>query len=92
MAHAKIAKALVREVPIQNLKKFLEGFGGPVALGSGCGNDCGSGCGGGCSSPKGLVFDQYGHTEISERELVDASRDMHQLKRDIIGEIERFVG
>jgi hypothetical protein len=88
----KIASALLREVPIAHLNRFLSEFGGnPKAIGDACGNGCGSGCGSGCIDGGGLIFDRFGHAEISKTELEQAKKNIAGLKESFAKEVSRFL-
>ena len=79
MPHEKIAKAIVREVPVMAIGELLKGLEDPTTP-LAAGNGCGNGCGGNCRAPVGLSFDQFGHAEIGEDELAAASRDIGGLR------------
>jgi len=71
--NAKVAAAVLREVPIGRLSSFLKGIkpGSEVAMGDGCGGGCGGGAG---------CIDQFGHTGLSPEAFTNAFRDKATLK------------
>ncbi|MBF9049546.1 hypothetical protein GTA62_01065 [Roseobacter sp. HKCCD9010] len=79
MPHEKIARAIIREVPVMSIGELLKGLDDPTTP-LAAGNGCGNGCGGNCRAPVGLSFDQFGHAEISEDELLKASKDAAGLR------------
>lgn len=79
MPHEKIARAIVREVPVMAIGELLQGMADPTTP-LAAGNGCGNGCGGNCRAPVGLSFDQFGHAEISENELAAAAKDVDGLR------------
>lgn len=89
MAHETIAQAVLREIPLTRLSRFLDEFGdpNPVANGAGCGN----GCGAGCLDGFGLTFDRYGHSRIPADELINAQRDVSGLKDAIRSEVNNLI-
>jgi hypothetical protein len=89
MAFEAVAKAVLREIPVGRLSKFLEQFGdpNPVANGSGCGN----GCGAGCIDGFGMTFDRFGHSGVSEADLSGAQHDVSRLKDAIRTEMGNML-
>ena len=86
MAHEKIAKAILREIPVTALSRFIDNFGklGPRANGDACGN----GCGNNCVDGFGLVFDRFGQAEIGANEMASSQKDVHSLKAAVVKELE----
>jgi hypothetical protein len=90
MAHEKLAKAIVREIPVTALNRFIDNFGklGPRANGDACGNGCGNNCVDGI----GLVVDRWGQAELGAHEIGAAQKDLHGLKAAVVKEIESLSG
>ncbi len=89
MAHEKVARAILREIPITAIGTFVQGFkkGDWAANGNGCGNACGNNCRDGI----GQVLDRYGHAELDIKELKTAQRDAAGLQDAIRKEAVRIL-
>ena len=89
MAHEKVARAILREIPAATITRFVQSFttADLVANGNGCGNACGNNCVDGV----GLVLDRYGHGGFSTKELTKAQSDAAGLRAAIRKEATRLL-
>jgi hypothetical protein len=88
-AHEKVAQAILREIPVASLDRFLTDFRSPNAVANGSG--CGNGCGAGCLDGTGLTFDRFGQSGISRRELESAHKDLSALKGALRAEVVKAI-
>lgn len=86
--HEVVARAILREVPLARISRFLTEFGDPNPLANG--NGCGNGCGAGCIDGFGLTFDRFGQSEITAAELETAHRDVEGLKSAMADEVSKI--
>jgi hypothetical protein len=87
--HERTARAILREVPIVYLDRFVRGFGklGPRANGDACGN----GCGNNCTDGVGLVFDRYGQSGLTAEDIESAQKDTEGLQASLRSEVSRIL-
>jgi hypothetical protein len=87
--HERTARAILREVPIVYLDRFVRNFGklGPRANGDSCGN----GCGNNCTDGVGLVFDRFGQSGLTAEDIQGAQKDVEGLQASLRSEVSRIL-
>jgi hypothetical protein len=74
MEHTKVAQAILKEIPLGGISKFLTRFESnhdKVAMGDGCGGGCGGGAG---------CIDAADHLGLTDDEILSAKKDISGLK------------
>lgn len=89
MAYERVARAILREVPVTSIGAFVTNFkrGDWAANGNNCGNACGNSCRDGI----GQVLDRYGHAELDIKEIKTAQRDSAGLQEALRKEAARIL-
>ena len=89
MAYEKVARAILREIPVATIGRFVQTFKKADLAANG--NNCGNACGNNCVDGIGLVLDRYGHGEFDIKELRQAQRDATGLQDAIRKEATRIL-
>jgi hypothetical protein len=89
MAYEKIARTILREIPVAAIGRFVEIFEGADLRANG--NNCGNACGNNCIDGTGFVIDRYGYIELKDQEVRKAQGDLAGLREAIQKEATRML-
>ena len=89
MAYEKVARAILREIRVATIGRFVQTFKKADLAANG--NNCGNACGNNCLDGIGLVLDRYGHAEFDIQELKKAQHDAAALQEAIRKEATRIL-
>ncbi|MGW3660711.1 hypothetical protein ACWD6R_35920 [Streptomyces sp. NPDC005151] len=82
-AAEKFADAIVREIPVSQLKAVLGRLNADSVM-EAAGSGCGNGCGGNCADS----IDEFGYAELSAEDRAAVIRDKDSLREHVIAQLQ----